>query len=104
MAINSSLSDKEKSQAEPSNIKHLTPPEQLIRPEGLVDQAVNLRQSRQPRRERDPPDLQDVVTQQTEMMADLRARQRAAQPANPAEPLQDPAFDWIRLALPSETD
>lgn len=49
-----------------------------------------------------------MVTQQTEilagMMADLRARQPAAQSGNPAEPPEDPAFDWTRLALPSETN
>lgn len=76
-------------------------------PEGLIDQAVNPRQPRQ-RQERDPPDLQDVVTQQTEilagMMAEIRARQPLAQPANPAEPPEDPAFDWTRLDLPSETN
>lgn len=77
-------------------------------PEGLIDQAVYSRQPRQTRQERDPPDLQDVVTQQTEILAgmitELTARRPAAQPANPAEPPQDPAFDWIRLALPSDTD
>lgn len=76
-------------------------------PEGLIDQAVNPRQPRQ-RQERDPPDLQDVATQQTEilawMMAELRARQPLTQPANPAEPPEDPSFDWTRLALPSETN
>lgn len=37
-------------------------------------------------------------------MAELRARQPLAQPANPAAPPEDPAFDWTRLALPSETN
>lgn len=58
--------------------------EQLIMQEGLIDQAVNPQQPNQPRQERDPPDLQDEVTKQTEvltgMMAELRARQPAAQP------------------------
>lgn len=66
------------------------------------------REPRQPR-ERDP-DLQDVVTQQTEilagMLAELRARQ--AQPAapavNPVEPPADPNFNWARLVLPPETN
>lgn len=35
-------------------------------------------------------------------MAELRARQPLAQPANPAEPPEDPTFDWTRLALSSE--
>lgn len=102
----SSISDHDESQPGTSNIQHLTPPEQLIMPEGLFDQAVNQRQPRQPHQERDQPD-HGVVTQQTEilaeMMAELRARQPAVQPVNPAEPSGDPAFDWTRLALPSET-
>lgn len=108
MVTNFSISDHDESQPGTSNIQHLTPPEQLIMPEGFIDQAVNPRQPRQPHQERDPPDLQDLVTQQTEIlagtMADLRARQPAAQSANPAEPPEDPAFDWTRLALPSESN
>lgn len=107
IATNSSLSDQDESEPGPSNIEHATSPEQLIMPEGLIDQGVNPRQPRQ-RQERDPPDLQDVATQQTEilagMMAELRARQPLAQPANSAEPPEDPSFDWTRLALPSETN
>lgn len=61
-------------------------------------------------RERDSPDFQDVVTQQTEisagMLAELRARQ--AQPNAPAakqaEPPVDPNFNWSRLVLPAETN
>lgn len=37
-------------------------------PEGLIYQAVN---PQQPRQERDPLDLQDVVTQQTEILAGM---------------------------------
>lgn len=76
-------------------------------PEGLIDLAVNSRQPRQSRQERDPPDLKDVVTQRPEilvgMITELRARQPAAQPANQAKPSEDPAFNWTRLALPLET-
>lgn len=69
-----------------------------------IDEAPS--EPRQPR-ERDPPDLQDVVTQQTEILAGmLRARQ--AQPAapavNPAEPPVDPNFNLARLVLPPETN
>lgn len=107
MVTNSSISDHDESHPGTSNIQNLTPPEQLIMPEGLFDQAVNQRQPRQPHQERNPPD-HGVVTQQTEilaeMIAELRARQPAVQPVNPAEPSGDPAFDWTRLALPSETD
>lgn len=108
MVTNDSISDHDESELGTSNIQHLTPPEQLIMPEGLIGQVVNPRQPRQPHQERDPQHLQDVVTQQTEilarMMAELRARQPAAQPANRAETPEDPAFDWTRLALPSETN
>lgn len=60
------------------------------------------------RREQDPPDLHDVVTQQTEilagMLAELRARQgHPAQPIPGAEAVADPNFDWGRLVLPPET-
>lgn len=107
MVTNSLISDHDESQPGTSNIQHLTPPEQLIMPEGLFDQAVNQRQPHKPHQERDPPD-HGVVTQQTEilaeMMAELRARQPAVQPVNPAEPSRDPAFDWTSLALPSVTD
>lgn len=84
-----------------------TPPDQRIGDLGILNEAPRL--PRQPR-ERDPPDLQDVITQQTEilagMMAELRARQAqpAAQGANAAEPPEDPAFDWGRLVLPPETN
>lgn len=53
----------------------LTPPDQMIG-NLVIDEAPQ--ELRQPR-EVDPPDLQDVVTQQTEilagMLAELRARQ-----------------------------
>lgn len=49
--------------------------EQLIMPEGLIDQAVN------PLQPRDPPDLQDMVAQQTEILAGMMAELWARQPA-----------------------
>lgn len=56
---------------------------------------------------RDPPDVQDVLTQQTEvlagMLAELRARQGPVPVVNAAEPPEDPDFDWSRLVMPPET-
>lgn len=98
-----------------TNPSQQTPPEQMIGGLGILHEAPRVpideapRLPRQPR-ERDPPDLQDVITQQTEilagMMAELRARQAqpAAQAGNAAEPPEDPAFDWSRLVLPPETN
>lgn len=59
-----------------------TPPDQLM---GNLILYEAPREPRQPR-ERDPPDLQDVVTQQTEILAGMRAELRARQalPAAPA--------------------
>lgn len=84
---------------------HRTLPEQNIMDDIIVDEL--LRAPREPR-ERDPPDLRDVVTQQTEilagMLAELCARQaQPAQQAIAAEPAADPNFDWSRLVLPPET-
>lgn len=75
-------------------------------PDNLIIDEIPPAPRQQP--ERDPPDLQDVVTQQTEilagMLAELRARQAAPAPvANVAEPPADPDFDWARLVLPPET-
>lgn len=54
-----------------------------------------------------PPDLQDVLTQHTEvlagMLAELRAREGPAPVANAAEPPEDPDFDWSSLVMPPET-
>lgn len=85
---------------------HQTPPDQLIG-KLIINEAP--REPQQPR-ERDLLDLQDIVTQQTEilagMLAELWARQ--AQPAAPAvnraEPPADPNFNWSRLVLPAETN
>lgn len=60
------------------------------------------------RREREPADIHDLVTQQTEllagMLAELRARQGQPAPPGPAAEAQpDPNFDWSRLILPPET-
>lgn len=110
IATNSSLSDPEHDDSHPvpSGMDHATPPEQLIvDPNNLIEQAVHPRQRQQQQQERDPTDLQDVLTQQTEVLAgvmvELRARQPAVQQANPAEPPVDPAFSWGRLALLYET-
>lgn len=64
---------------------------------------------RQPRA-RDPPDIAEVLTQQTavlaRMMEQLDARQEPARPQlqDPADPPEDPNFQWERLVLPSETN
>lgn len=73
----------------------------------VIDEAP--REPRQPRK-RDPSDFQDVVTQQTKilagMLAELRTRQAqlAAPAANQVEPPADPNFNWSRLVLPAETN
>lgn len=84
----------------PGAVNDHTPPDQLLH--NLIDEAP------QAPRERNPPDIQDVVTQQTEilagMLAELRARQAAPAVQQPAaEPPADPHFDWSRLTLPAET-
>lgn len=83
-----------------------TPPHQLM------GNLILYEAPREPRttREHDPPDLQDVVTQQTEILAGMLAELRACQalPAAPvpnqAEPPADPNFNWVRLVLPPETN
>lgn len=73
----------------------------------VIDEAP--REPQQPRK-RDPPDFQDVVTQQTMilagMLAELRAKQAklTAPAANQAEPTAGPNFNWSRLVLPTETN
>lgn len=72
------------------------------------DTIIELPRAPRQQPERDPPDLQDVITQQTEVLAgvlaELRARQAVPAPvANAAEPPEDPDFDWSRLVLPPET-
>lgn len=62
-----------------------------------------------PRRPRDRPDLEDVVTQQTELLAAMLERLNQCQAAAPqpgalAEQPVDPDFVWTRLTLPSETN
>lgn len=81
---------------------HVTPPSDNL----LVDECPRAPRQ-QPQQERDPPDLQNVLTQHTEvlagMLAELRARQGPAAVVNAAEPPEDPDFDWSRLVLPPET-
>lgn len=110
MATNSFISDPEHDDSHPvpSGMDHATPPEQrIVDHNNLIEQAVHPGHRQQQQRERDPPDLQDVLTQQTEvlagMMAELRARHPAVQQANLAEPPADTAFNWGRFALQSDT-
>lgn len=78
---------------------HVTPPH-------LVDNLVEQMPRNPPGQPRgNPPDLQDVMTQQTAILENMmRALQRAqpAAPQDPAEPPADPHFVWERL--PSETN
>lgn len=80
---------------------HVTPPS-----DNIIDECPRAPRQ-QPPPERDPPDIQDVLTQQTEvlagMLAELRARQApAAADINATEPSEDPDFDWTRLVQPPE--
>lgn len=91
---------------------HRTPPSQDRQelpqfPDHVID-VDELPRGVPQRREREPADIHDLVTQQTEvlagMLAELRARQgHPAQPIPGAEAAADPNFDWSRLILPSET-
>lgn len=107
MAGSSATLDKTSSDSSGPQLQvHQTPPDQLIG-NLFIDEAP--RAAREVR-ERDPPDLHDVVTQQTEilqgMLAELRARQAvpAAVAVHPAEPPADPNFNWERLVLTPETN
>lgn len=105
-------------------VRHLRPPRNRTHSESNCSVHLWLEQGRapqwtvpnecpraprqQPPPERDPPDIQDVLTQQTEvhagMLAELRARQApAAAAVNAAEPPEDLDFDWTRLVQPPET-
>lgn len=100
----------------PGSEDHFTPPEHFIL-NPAAELIINAPRSpgarpRQPRA-RDPPDIAEVLTQQTavlaEMMEQLR-NNRLDQPArpqqqvnDPVDPPEDPNFMWERLALPSET-
>lgn len=81
---------------------HVTPQDESV----IVDELPRA-PCQQQQQERDPTDLQDVLTQHTEvlagMLAELRARQGPAPVANAAEPPEDPDLDWSRLVLPPET-
>lgn len=80
---------------------HVTPPH-------LVDNLIEQLPRNPPAQPRgNPPDLQDVMTQQTAILENMmRALQRAqpAAPQDPTEPPADPHFNWERLCLPSETN
>lgn len=78
---------------------HATPP--------LDDAIEELPRAARAPAARDPPDIQDVLTHQTEvlagMLAELRARQGPVPVVNAAEPPEDPDFDWSRLVMLPET-
>lgn len=94
---------------------HFTPPEHFVPQPGaeLIVEAARSpeRRPRQPRADREPPQIEDVLTQQTAVLARMmeqlqnRDAQPRAPPANdPADPPEDPNFVWERLTLPSETN
>lgn len=78
---------------------HVTPPL-----DDIIDECPRAAR-RQP--ERDPPEVQGILTQQTEvlagMLAELRARQGPVPVVDAAEPPEDPDFDWSRFVMPPET-
>lgn len=94
----------------PSADDHFTPPAAFDLPGGDINEAARSPvRPRQPRA-RDPPDIADVLTQQTavlaRMMERLDARPEPARPVaqDPADPPEDSNFQWERLVLPSETN
>lgn len=98
----------------PGHMEHFTPPEHFI-PNPGAELIVNAAGSpgRRPRNPRagDPPQIEDVLTQQTavlaRMMEQLQNRDppaRAPAVNDPADPPEDPNIMWERLALPSETN
>lgn len=83
--------------------------EEEIQPLPVVGNDNVLQMPANPRRPRKRPDLEDVVTQQTELLAAMLQRLNqqpapAAAQGNLDDPPADPAFHWGRLALPSETN
>lgn len=96
----------------PQSEMEFTAPLQITPPhvaDDLVEQLPRHPQEpRQPAgRRANPPDLQDVVTQQTEILENMMRALQRAQPAaqqDPAETPPDPNFAWDRLCLPSETN
>lgn len=83
---------------------HKTPPDDVI-DDITVDELPRAARNQ---RKRDPPDLHDIVTQHTEILAGMLAKLRAPQgqptQQNPGvQPVVDPNFDWSRLILPPET-
>lgn len=52
-----------------------------------------------------PPDIAEVLTQQTAVLAQMMEQPARQLPANdPADPPEDPHFAWDRLAMGSETN
>lgn len=93
----------------PSTEDHFTPPAAFDLPgNDIVEAPRSPARPRQPRA-RDTPDIAEVLTQQTavlaRMMEQLQARQEPARPQlqDPANPPEDPNFQWERLVLPSKT-
>lgn len=95
----------------PSSDDHFTPPAAFDLPgnDDIVEAPRSPNRPRQPRA-RDPPDIGEVLTQQTavlaRMMEQLQARQEPARPLHhdQADPPEDPHFQWDRLVLPTETN
>lgn len=96
------------SEDQPISEVEFTAPLQVTPPHAAIDLVEQLpRLPQEPRRRANPPDLQDVVTQQTEILENMMRALQRAQPAvqqDPAEPIPDPNFTWERLCLPSETN
>lgn len=92
----------------PASERKFTAPLQVTPPHNANDLIEQLpRVPQEQRRRANPPDLQDVVTQQTEILENMKRALQRAQPAiqqDPAEPAADPHFAWNRLCLPSETN
>lgn len=88
------------------SIFHVTPP--VLPDDDAIEDSTRDPLKRSAPRVQGPLDLQDVLTQQTEvlagMMQELRQnRQAPCQAQDAAEPPADPLFQWDRLALHSET-
>lgn len=92
----------------PASELEFTAPLQVTPPHNVDDLIEQMpRAPQEQRRRANLPDLQDVVTQQTEILENMMRALQRAQPAaqqDPAEPPADPHFVWERLCLPSETN
>lgn len=106
MSTSSPSDDAPRSETEFTAPLQVTPPH--VADDLIEELPRNPQEPRQPAGRRgNPPDLQDVVTQQTEILENMMRALQRAQPAvqqDPAEPPPDPHFAWERLCLPSETN